>query len=148
MLGGVMGYTRWELPENEQRLRDAVAASTSIAQVLKYLGLVAAGGNYRSVKQHIARLGLDTSHHSGQSWSRGIYLVPTPVGIADIKKRIVHERGHVCEGCGLTEWRDRAITLELEHKDGDRSNNDPGNLELLCPNCHSQTPTWRRRKTA
>jgi uncharacterized membrane protein len=41
-----------------------------------------------------------------------------------------------------------AIPLEMEHIDGDSKNNVRDNLKLLCPNCHAQTPTWRRRKTS
>ena len=37
------------------------------------------------------------------------------------------------------------IALELEHVDGDNTNNDLSNLKFLCPNCHSMTPTWRGR---
>ena len=56
-----------------------------------------------------------------------------------------------CECCGLTEWLNQPITLELHHKDGNHSNNELDNLELLCPNCHSYTENWRgrgKRKTA
>lgn len=35
--------------------------------------------------------------------------------------------------------------MELEHKDGNNANWSRENLEALCPNCHSQTPTWRGR---
>lgn len=62
------------------------------------------------------------------------------------KKILIEERGHQCEKCKNTEWLDDLITLELEHKDGDSKNNVKDNLELLCPNCHSQTKTWRRAK--
>ncbi len=47
------------------------------------------------------------------------------------------------EKCGLTEWHGEHITLELDHIDGVRSNNTLENLRWLCPNCHSQTPTFR-----
>ncbi len=60
------------------------------------------------------------------------------------KNALLLERGHRCEECNLTEWNNIPITLELEHVDGDRKNNTKENLKLLCPNCHSQTPTWRR----
>jgi len=143
-----MGYTRWELPENEQRLREAVAQSASIAQVARAVGIKGVGGNYRTLKHHITRMGLDTSHHTGQAWNRENYRVRVPCRMEDIKKRVLRSRGHVCQGCGLTEWRGQPIPLELEHRDGDRSNNEDDNLELLCCNCHAQTPTWRRRKTA
>jgi len=55
--------------------------------------------------------------------------------------------GYKCEGCELTEWRGKPITLELEHKNADRKDNTRENLQLLCPNCHAQTPTWRRGLT-
>jgi hypothetical protein len=140
-----VGYTHWELPDNEQRLRDAVAESTSIAGVLTALGLVPAGGNYRSVKHHIARLALDTSHHTGQAWNKGNYRERVNSDAAR-KQQLIRERGHVCERCTGTEWMGEPIPLELEHRDGDHSNNDPANLALLCCNCHAQTPTWRRKK--
>lgn len=39
------------------------------------------------------------------------------------------------------------IKLELHHLDGDRTNNDKLNLQLLCPNCHSFTDGFRKKKT-
>lgn len=60
------------------------------------------------------------------------------------KALLINERGHQCESCLLTEWKQLPITLELEHVDGDRNNNSRDNLKLLCPNCHSQTDTWKR----
>lgn len=64
------------------------------------------------------------------------------------KIALTKERGHACEVCKLSEWNGVPITLELEHTDGDTKNNTRENLRLMCPNCHSQTPTWRRRKTS
>lgn len=51
-----------------------------------------------------------------------------------------------CNKCGIKDWNGKNITLEIEHKDGDNWNNKQNNLELLCPNCHSQTLTFRKRK--
>ncbi len=52
-------------------------------------------------------------------------------------------REYKCACCGINSWQDQPLTLELEHKDGDSFNNDLDNLEYLCPNCHSQTATFR-----
>jgi len=65
-------------------------------------------------------------------------------GKGQFKNALLSERGHKCECCGNTEWMGKMITIELEHSDGDRKNNTRENLKLLCPNCHAQTPTWRR----
>ncbi len=54
---------------------------------------------------------------------------------------------NVCDECSNEgEWMGKSITLELDHIDGDRFNNEFENLRILCPNCHSQTPTFRRQK--
>jgi DNA-binding CsgD family transcriptional regulator len=50
-----------------------------------------------------------------------------------------------CEHCGLDTWRGAPLNVELHHMNGDRLDNRLENLELLCPNCHSQTNTHSRR---
>jgi len=53
--------------------------------------------------------------------------------------------GKKCQNCGISEWHGVEIPLELDHINGDSTNNRVDNLRLLCPNCHSITPTWRGR---
>lgn len=60
-----------------------------------------------------------------------------------LKKRVLLEQNHKCNHCGIDNWNNKPITLELEHKDGNNKNNSRDNLEAICPNCHSQTLTWR-----
>jgi hypothetical protein len=66
--------------------------------------------------------------------------------IAVKRKRIFDEQNGACLWCSLTHWKDLQIMLEIDHINGDHSDNSRHNLRLLCPNCHSQTTTWRRRK--
>ena len=61
------------------------------------------------------------------------------------KLRIYYEQSGQCNRCNNDKWLDSPIPLELEHIDGNRKNNDRSNLELLCPNCHALTDTWRGR---
>lgn len=68
-------------------------------------------------------------------------------GPVNIKKAVIRLKGNKCEICGLTEWLNKSISLHLDHIDGNADNNNPNNLRLLCPNCHSQTPTYCSRNT-
>jgi hypothetical protein len=66
-------------------------------------------------------------------------------GPGNHKAALLQERGHRCEDCGLSEWKDQPIPIELEHTDGNNENHSKENLKLLCCNCHALTPTWRGR---
>ena len=50
-----------------------------------------------------------------------------------------------CSECNISTWCGQPITLELDHKDGDNTNHALSNLRLLCPNCHSQTATYKSK---
>lgn len=60
-----------------------------------------------------------------------------------LRKRVILEQENKCNNCGLGQWLNQPLILELEHKDGNNQNNKRDNLEALCPNCHSLTDTWR-----
>lgn len=51
-------------------------------------------------------------------------------------------RGEKCEECGITEHNGKPIIFQVDHTNGDRSDNRFENLKILCPNCHSQTSTF------
>ena len=67
------------------------------------------------------------------------------LGMENRRRRVFEEQDFCCANCGISEWQGHKISLELEHKDGNRQNNQRDNLEGLCPNCHSITETWRGR---
>ena len=120
----------------------------SLAGLMKAIDLKPVGGNYASMKRKIQKLNIDTSHWTGQGWSKDKQLKDwsTYTHVAFLKKHLILKRGHECEVCrGLT-WLDKQIPLEVHHIDGDRTNNSLENLQLVCPNCHAFTDNYRNRK--
>ena len=62
-----------------------------------------------------------------------------------VKRYIQETTGNKCNKCGISEWNGQELVLEIEHIDGNSDNNSLDNMELLCPNCHSQTSTYKNR---
>jgi hypothetical protein len=60
-----------------------------------------------------------------------------------LRKYLTEHYGYKCSVCGLFDWNGKLIVLEIEHKDGNSENNMPDNLCFICPNCHSQTGTYK-----
>jgi transposase len=65
----------------------------------------------------------------------------------NVKLRLLGEgvKQNRCEACGLTEWRGEPLSMALHHLNGDGFDNRLENLQMLCPNCHSQTENFAGR---
>lgn len=141
----------------------ACAESSTVAEVLDQIGASKYSGNYRRAAVLAERLGLELPVAKKGEW-RARVLVPrlddeqvrarfrradVPQDNKLLKRWMTRRLGvaNVCTACSLgPEWNGRPLTLELDHIDGDRLNNELENLRLLCPNCHAQTETSNRRK--
>jgi len=79
--------------------------------------------------------------------------LPVPVLLATTKSRAAVRRRllsegllqNICETCGLREWLGKPLTMHIDHINGQRDDHRLENLRMLCPNCHSQTPTYGGR---
>ena len=137
---------------------NAVKVSLSIAGVCRYLGISPRGGNYATVKKRVEEYDIDTSHFTGKGWNVGLKFKPYrvfsleeilrkdfPYNTQRLKQRLIESgiKEKKCECCGLSEWNGKDIPLELHHLNGDRTDNRLENLQILCPNCHAQTDSYR-----
>lgn len=62
-------------------------------------------------------------------------------------RKYLIEQNECCWECGIKEWNGKEIVLELDHIDGDHTNSAENNLRMLCPNCHSQTDTYKSKNS-
>ncbi|MEV0319107.1 HNH endonuclease signature motif containing protein [Streptomyces sp. NPDC050658] len=143
-------------------LEPAVAASQSVNDVLRYLGIELVGGHHTNISRRIKAYGIDTSHFTPSTRTGAMMRdirrrrTPSEILVADSAsrvpgarpKRAMTELGVVelCALCGTEPtWRGHRLPLEVDHMDGNWRNNRIENLRLLCPNCHSATDNYRGR---
>ncbi len=133
------------------RLATAVAAAGTRRDVLEALGEAVNAASYKRLRRALETSGLDTSHlhrHANRSRPIDEYLVEGRlVSTSKLRTRLIAEEllAATCNVCGRTRWNECPIPLELDHVNGDRFDNRVENLQLLCPNCHAQTETYRGR---
>jgi len=73
------------------------------------------------------------------SGNSGSTDVPTAV-----RRYLLEQANHKCTECGWDKIHPvtKRVPLTIDHTDGDSTNNNLSNLKVLCPNCHSLTPTF------
>ncbi|WDQ44093.1 HNH endonuclease [Staphylococcus phage ESa2] len=141
-----------------------IANNYTYSDCLRELGLSTNGGDsLRILKRRIEELGINTEHfdasksklykkHKVQNcYSLEEILIKDSnySNISRLKKRLVKEKllTYKCYICNISSWRNKDITLQLDHINGNRRDHRIENLRFLCPNCHSQTETYAGRNT-
>lgn len=145
-----------------QEIEQFVLDSNSYAELARKCGYNGkAGSNIKEMHLMIAQLNLDVSHFTRQGWLKGKtyisdkyipfeeYIKGDHVQTNKLRKKLLREglKEYICESCLNTTWNNVPIPLEVHHKDGNKNNNDIDNLQLLCPNCHALTDTYKGKNT-
>ena len=154
----------------KEKLQEILTNSKTYGQVLKYFGLKNHGSNPETLKNRIKRDDLNAKHlegfRFGGGWNKGcigvtqkkwtleralseLFIKTEKEHIINQVKKSIKEFNLIpykCSECNLeTIWNNKPITLEIDHIDGDSQNHQLSNLRWICPNCHSQTDTFRGR---
>lgn len=141
-----------------EELRAAALGARSLAEILRRLQLPVTAASYRALRDQLAHREIDVSGLPGVAWRRGrqdlprvpleqLLVVGRARSVGHLKRRLIRESvlAARCATCGIAERLGHPAPLELDHINGDRRDNRIENLRLLCPNCHTLTPTYRGR---
>jgi len=137
----------------------AIKANLSWRSTSLKLGLKGSGSSIKNLKKIAIENDFDFSHFKGQKIHLGTIsknYVPaknflkkgTNISSANLKDKLFREEllENICSVCGqLPVWNGKPLVLELDHIDGDTTNNELSNLRILCCHCHSQTITYKGR---
>lgn len=118
--------------------------SKSYTELSKKLGHNGSSGALVAKKRAI-QLGVEVkANYHKRTPDDEFYSKGTIRSTSGLRYRVIKDNfmPYTCSCCGISTWQNKPITLQLDHIDGDPSNNTKENLRWLCPNCHSLTDTY------
>jgi Zn finger protein HypA/HybF involved in hydrogenase expression len=146
---------------SDEEFTELIKNSESRSDFFRKIGSLPRGAKFRTLNKRIEKLGLDISHFkSGADVTRlKIQLSKEEVLNRLVKDSFINTASlktyikrydlldEVCSRCGNEGFHfGDKLVLQLDHIDGDPSNNYLENLRFLCPNCHSQTDNYAGKK--
>lgn len=142
---------------DEVTFKDAVTKSLCLSDICRYLNIKPITGNFITIKNYCKKLGVSLDHlnvkatfqRGRNSWKfeeifcKNSKYPRTALRRAVFRFKVLPIRICKCGNIGI--WEDKELILELDHINGISNDNRVENLRWICPNCHSQTETYRRK---
>lgn len=134
---------------------EAIQQNTCWSDVCKSLDVTICAFNFKKLQRISRDNSVNTAHFVGHV-NKGQHIAKHTEDTALVENSSV-PRGSLrkvlirlglykpfCEECNDPDvWKGKALTLEIDHINGVCTDNRINNLRWLCPNCHSQTATYR-----
>lgn len=134
-----------------EKIEEALVGSNSYNEVLRKLNIPTVGNNATTLKRILVQNNIIVDFNY-----KATYKNRAAARTKDIKEYLTENstissyklglkifkeglKEYKCECCGLSNWMGREIRLQIHHIDGNHTNNRLENIQVLCPNCHSQT---------
>ncbi len=127
---------------------------SNMFELCERMGIKNVGGeDYKEIRELAKQIGVELKF----TYKRQKYTISKKYDLKDVlvensqyksmstlKKRLFKEKlkEYKCEKCGISEWNGEKIELQLHHINGINNDNRLENLQILCPNCHSQTDNY------
>lgn len=132
---------------------ELIKRSSCTADVLKGLKYSISGNSwaYRIIAERMDKLNITfgtkyttKSNKIKQIELKEILTENSSYNRTKLKKRLIESgiKEYKCECCGISTWLGKPITLQLHHLNGIHNDNRLSNLQLLCPNCLTQTDNF------
>ncbi len=152
-----------KIKANRALIEDLILKETPICLIKKLLG-ISTDTFKRAYPNYKGKQGASEAHQTSRKKSKEvsrekIFKTIQQTGYTGVstgpqnqkvwlKRFLIDRDGAKCCQCGWGETHPTTgnIMIELDHIDGNNKNNTLGNVRLLCPNCHSLTPTYRHVK--
>ena len=143
---------------SKERIESVIKDCDSLSQVLDKLNIPKSGNNSATLRRKLEEYNIDYSHFTyGVKQKKGVenYIPVTEylgtgkyIQTSKLKEKLFKEglKKNECENpkcpCKNGYWLNNPLVCQLHHINGDNSDNRLENLQMLCPNCHSQTDNY------
>jgi Zn finger protein HypA/HybF involved in hydrogenase expression len=138
----------------EEKFKQIVNEARSFNSIIKHFGFPRNGAILKKIKEKVSNLNLDIKHFNIRSLPKKnltfeeIFIENSPHASSTAKTFILKNKllEFQCKLCGqLPYWNNKPLNLQMDHINGCNKDHRLENLRFLCPNCHTQTPTFGRK---